>query len=136
MELRTIQGLTKEEFTQKCIDKADEINPKWEREVFHVTTFNPKLIWASPAPTSGLALSSIGTKFFNEALLLTPYHMEVDKLPNRLIIRLATNMPWPYTMARFPGMVATRIGIYSSEVAVWAALHDNDLERLLEGYSR
>jgi hypothetical protein len=136
MEERKIHGLTKEEFTAKCMDQATAINPNWERDIFNVETFVPKMIWASASPTSGLALSSTGTKFFNEALGLQPYLLETKHMPSKTIIKLASAMPWPYTMARFPGMVATRIGIYSSEVAVWAALYDNDLEQLLEAYSR
>lgn len=131
-----IQGLTKAQFTEKCIEEANVINPNWEREVFGVETFNSKQIWASPSSTSGLALSSIGTRFFNECLGLKPYVLETKNMPSRTIIQLASTMPWPYTMAKFPGMVATKVGIYSSEVAVWAALYDNDLEQLIEAYSR
>lgn len=136
MDERKVQGLTKAQFTEKCIEQANKINPNWERDVFKVENFNPKQIWASASSTSGLALSSIGTKFFNEALNLKPYTLEAKHMNSRTIIKLASTMPWPYTMARFPGMVETKIGIYSSEVAVWAALYDNDLQQLLEAYSR
>ena len=136
MSERTVQGLTKAEFVQECMKQADQINPNWEKEIFGVETFNPKLIWASSTPTAGLALSGVGVRFFNEALQLEPYILETKFMPSKTIIKLASTMPWPYATARFPGHVATNIAIYSSEVAVWAALYDNDLEQLLEAYSR
>jgi hypothetical protein len=136
MKERKIKGLTKAEFIETCIAKANEINPNWEREIFQVENFVPKVIWQSASPTSGLALSGIGAKFFNDALKLKPYFLDTKYLTSREIIKLAAIMPWPYAMATFPGVLTTRIAIYSAEVAVWAALYDNDLDKLLEAYSR
>lgn len=136
MDPRKIHGLTKAEFLETCIAKADELNPNWQREIFKVENFISKIIWQSSTPTTGFALSAVGSKFFNEALQLKPYYLDTKRLSSRSIIKLATTMPWPYAIATFPGVLTTRIAIYSSEVAVWAALYANDLDQLLEAYSR
>lgn len=136
MEIRKIKGLSKAEFLTKCIDIANEINPNWEQDIFKLDNLAPKLIWNSASDSHGFALSTVGAKFFEQALQLTPYYIEVKLLYSKDLINLNKRMPWPYVAGRFEGSLFTKIGIYSSEVAVWAALYDNDLEKLLEAYSR
>ena len=136
MESRKIQGMTKEQFLEKCLTIADQLNPTWEQDYFNVDNFVPATIWNSSSGIHGFALSFIGGKFFEQALQLTPYFLEVRLLYNKDLLNLNKRMPWPYTAGRFEGSLTTKIGIYSSEVAVWAALYDNDLDLLLEAYSR
>ena len=136
MEKRTIKGLSKEQFVEECITIAALKNPGWERDIFNVDNFIPRLIWNTPAEDKGFALSTIGASFFENALGLTPYYLEVRFLYSKDLLELAKRMPWPYSSGRFEGSLITKVGIYSSEVAVWAALYDNDLNALLEAYSR
>jgi len=136
MAIRKIKGLSKAEFLEKCIAIADELNPNWEREIFNCDNFVPNVVWNSANDNHGFALSFVGGKFFEQALQLTPYYLEVQFLYSKDLINLNKRMPWPYTAGRFEGSLVTKIGIYSSEVAVWAALYDNDLEQLLQAYSR
>jgi hypothetical protein len=114
---------------------ANEINPNWEREIFNCDNFVPSVVWNSSNDTHGFALSFVGGKFFEQALQLTPYYLEVQFLYSKDLINLNKRMPWPYTAGRFEGSLVTKIGIYSEAVAVWAALYDNDLNALLEAYS-
>ncbi len=131
MLIRKINGvLTKAEFSQECMLKADEINPTWVFDVFKWDDFDPDGMWTSADPTHGFSLSFTGKKFFDKALLLTPYNIETMVLYNRDLVSLFKHMPWPYTVD------VKTVGIYSSEVAVWAALYDNDLDELLKAYSR
>jgi hypothetical protein len=136
METRTIKGMPKAQFLNECIKLADEINPSWEHDVFATDNFVPSVIWTSSCDSNGFALSTVGARFFQECLQLTPYFIECRFLYSGDIIKLSKRMPWPYTAGRFNGSLMTKIGIYSQEVAVWAALYDNDLEALLEAYSR
>ena len=130
MLIRKINGLTKAEFVNKCILKADEINPTWSLDIFKSVDIDPKSIWKSADETHGFSLSFVGEIFFNEALQLTPYYIETMILYNKDLVNLNKHMPWPYVVD------IKKIGIYSSEVAVWAALCDNDLDALLKAYSR
>ncbi len=136
MACRTIKGMSKKQFLAKCIILADELNSNWEQEFFNVDNFVPTSIWNSPSEIHGFALSFIGGKFFEQALQLTPYYIKTDLLYSKDLLDLNKRMPWPYTAGKFEGSLTTKVGIYSSEVAVWAALYDNDLELLLEAYSR
>ena len=130
MLIRKINGITKAEFEKECISKADEINPGWLHDIFKWDDFNPGVMWTSAAPTHGFALSFTGKKFFDKALQLTPYYIETMVLYNKDLVDLYRYMPWPYTVDN------RTVGIYSSEVAVWAALYDNDLDELLKAFSR
>ena len=136
MSVRKIQGLTKAEFLDMCLAKADELNPNWEQDYFHVNNFVPKTIWVNSGESSGFALTPIGGRFFECALQLEPYYIETHFMYSKDHITLSRRMPWPYTAGRFDGSLITKIGIFSREVAVWAALYDNDLEKLLQAYSR
>ena len=135
MAVRKIKGLTKAEFLEKCMEKANELNPNWESDIFNCDNFVPSVIWNSANDAHGFALSFVGAKFFERALQLTPYYMEVRFLYSRDLLDLNKRMPWPYSAGRFEGALITKIGIYSQEVAVWAALYDNDLDALIEAYS-
>ena len=136
MALRKIKGMTKDIFLKECISIANRLNPTWEQDYFHVDNFVPTSIWNAVSNTRGFALSFIGGQFFEKALQLTPYYIKTDLLYSKDLINLNKRMPWPYIAGKYEGTLNTRIGIYSSEVAVWAALYNNDLERLLEAYSR
>ena len=135
MTIRRIKGLSKAQFLERCMTIANEINPNWEREIFNCDNFVPSVVWNSSNDTHGFALSFVGGKFFEQALQLTPYYLEVQFLYSKDLINLNKRMPWPYTAGRFEGSLVTKIGIYSEAVAVWAALYDNDLNALLEAYS-
>lgn len=130
MLIRKINGMTKAEFTAECIAKADKINPTWSRDIFTCDDFDSTLMWISADPTHGFSLSFAGKKFFDEVLQLTPYYIKTVLLYNKDLVDLNKHMPWPYTVD------FKTIGIYSSEVAVWAALYNNDLNALLKAYSR
>ena len=132
MEIRKIKGLTKAEFLEKAIKIADDLNPNWERDIFNCDNFVPSVVWNSANDTHGFALSFVGGKFFEQALQLTPYYLETRFLYSRDLLDLNKRMPWPYSASRFEGSLITKIGIYSQEVAVWAALYDNDLDALIE----
>jgi len=128
--------MTKKKFLEECIIIADKLNPTWEQDFFHVNNFVPATIWNSVSNTHGFALSPLGGRFFEQALQLTPYYIKTDLLYSKDLVNLNKRMPWPYTVGKFDGSLNTKIGIYSAEVAVWAALYNNDLELLLEAYSR
>ena len=136
MAIRLIKGLTKDEFMTKCLEIADDINPTWERDIFKLDNLAPNLVWKSSSDQHGFSLSFVGGKFFEEALQLTPYYLNVEFLHSKDLLDLNKRMPWPYTVNRYDGSLITRIGIYSAEVAVWAALYDNDLNALIEAYAR
>ena len=136
MEARTIKGMPKAQFLSECIEIANKINPTWEQDVFSTDNFIPSVIWTSSCDSNGFALSAVGARFFQECLKLTPYTIEVRFLYSGDILKLSKRMPWPYTAGRFEGSLMTKVGIYSQEVAVWAALYDNDLDALLEAYSQ
>lgn len=136
MEIRYLNGMTKAQFLEQCIEIADGLNPNWQQDIFHLDNFVPSIVWNTACDSRGFALSAIGGKFFEEALQLTPYYIECKFMYSGDILRLSKLMPWPYTSSKYEGSLITRIGIYSSEVAVWAALYDNDLELLLKAYSR
>ena len=135
MDNRTIKGMSKAQFLDECIEIANDINPNWQRDVFNMDNFIPNVIWTAPGDRNGFALSAIGARFFQQCLHLTPYTVEVKFLYSGDIIRLSKRMPWPYTAGRFEGSLMTKVGIYSQEVAVWAALYDNDLNALLDAYN-
>lgn len=128
--------MTKAEFADKCMIIAEELNPNWKQDIFQCDIFVPKIIWNSATAVHGLALSIAGGKFFEQALQLTPYYIKTRLLHSKELIDLNKVMPWPYTVTRVEQEFAVMVGIYSSEVAVWAALYDNDLEELLTAYAR
>jgi len=132
---RTIRGMPKAQFLAECIKLADELHPNWQRDIFQMANFIPSVIWTAANDSNGFALSTIGARFFQECLNITPYYIECRFLYSGDIIKLSKRMPWPYTAGRFEGSLMTKVGIYSQEVAVWAALYDNDLEALLDAYS-
>jgi len=142
--IRRISGLSKSQFITECIKQADLNNPSWRQDIFSVyrhsedetTDAVSSLIWTAQSAFAGFALSRIGVKFFESGLNLIPYYINSEPLTSRGIVDLDKLMPWPYATAAFPGMTKMRIAIYSSEVAVWAALYDNDLDKLLDAYAR
>lgn len=136
MPAMLIKGLTKEEFGLKCIELADDINPDWREEVFNVTKFEPDWIWKSPASRNhGFALTNAGAKLLEECLNVTPYVIvSSERASGELLVRLDKCMPWPYVI--YPYIGETQVLLYSTEMAVWAALQDNDLMKLIEMFER
>jgi len=139
---RTIKGKSKTEFMLDCFAKAREINPGWTKEIFH---FNgaydeetlTSLMWKNSSDVHGLQLSITGDLFFKQALKLDPYEIQIDSITGMRVVQMSKNLPWPYTVSllRPPGNGYT-VTLYSEEVAVWAALYGNDIDKLMEAYSR
>ncbi len=145
MALRTINGILKAEFTDRCFAKATEIDPEWPRKLYGRDEVKPEELWLAPSPSMGFSLTSIGNVFFEKALQLSPYIIDSNvRMTSDTIVKLDKLMPWPYYVGqmggmRYTGMVPSpniRFSLYSSEVAVWAALYDNDILKLLEAYGR
>jgi len=144
MATRYIDGMTKHDFITSCFAKASEINSDWEQEVFSMPMGTAKdsldsLVWKSSADTYGLQLSVSGSLFFSSALQLTPYQIEVNSrdMSNKIMLGLSKYMPWPYAITYSTRNMESKyiISMYSSEVAVWAAMFDNNIERILESYN-
>ena len=118
-------------------EQAFDRNPNWQETIFKNGNVDKQSIWSAPGPKFGLNLSEVGLVFFQKALQIIPYNIKSNiRLTNHNIIRMNKLMPWPYYMARGAGFSHILISIYSSEVSIWAALYDNDIEKLLEAYSR
>jgi len=144
MDIRRISGLSKSQFITECIKQADIIGSYWRRNIFSVYGYSEdettdavsSLVWTAQSSFAGFALSGHGVKFFESGLNLIPYYINSKPLTSRGIVHLDKLMPWPYATSKLPGTAMMRIAIYSSEVAVWAALYNNNLDKLLNAYAR
>jgi hypothetical protein len=134
MTRRRIGSLSKEQFLDACIEKATAINSNWQQDSCKVKTVTSRHIWMSAAEDQGFALRPIGTLFFKDALQITPYYIAAQHITSQKIVTLNNVMPWPYSIEH--NAAVQNICIFSSEVAVWAALYGNSLDALLEAYSR
>lgn len=134
MKPMLINGLTKEKFAAFCYEKADELRPGWRKEVFFTDDEIPtEWIWKAPREDHGFALSALGINLLEKCLGMEPYIIETDRsLSSELILDLAHYMPWPYYIV--PNLPGSKLHIYSREVAVWAALQNNDIEKIIHMY--
>jgi len=136
MSLRTIKGLTKKEFIESCYELATKENPNWMMDDFKTDRFDDSWVWVTKASNSGFAVSKTGMRFLTKSLKIKPYIIEANpyRMLGSTIVKLDRYMPWPYRMEHTVSGVI--FYLFSSEVAVWAAMYDNDINKLLDIYEQ